>query len=174
MKKFIFLILNFTFVLANESVEILHQQACDYLQVKDYKNAKIKFEKGVLLNDCKAMHNLGLMYINGHGVAKDYKKAMKYFKKALTHNYINSSYDIGVMYKNGEGVKKDFQKAKEYYLIAANNNYALAQFELSKVYGSEQNMEKFKYWATKAIENGYKVTSNNDKMIIVYLKSLKE
>ena len=148
-------------------------KGCVLLNKKDYKNAKIELEKAVLNKECKGMYNLALIYINGHGVKQDYSQAIKYFKQSLKCGYLNSAYDIGVMHKNGEGIPKNINKAKEYYLIASKNNYALAQFELGKIYGSEKKIEKFIFWANKALKNGYKPKTKNDKQIIEYLNNNK-
>ena len=148
-------------------------KGCAFLYNKDYKNAKIELEKAVQNKECKGMFNLALIYINGHGLKQNYPKAMKYFKQSLKYNCLNSAYDIGVMYRNGEGVLKNIDKAKEYYLIASNNNYALAQFELGKIYGNEKNIEKFIFWANKALQNGFKPRTKNDKQIIEYLNNNK-
>lgn len=157
------------FLFANTNKLSLTDEGCSLINKKDYKNAKIKLEQATLNKECRGMFNLALIYINAHEVKQNYKEAMKYFKESLKYNCLNSAYDIGAMYKNGEGVVRNINKAKEYYLIAANNNYALAQFELGKIYGSEKKIEKFIFWAKKALKNGYKPRTNNDKKIIEYL-----
>lgn len=120
------------------------------LQKGQFKQASIKLEKAQALGDIRAMHTLGLMYINGDGVKQSYAKALAYFKKSYKHGYINAAYDIGVMYKNGESVKKNRDTAKKYYLIAAKNNYRLAQIELAKIYGEEGNKKQYEYWVKRA------------------------
>lgn len=120
------------------------------LQKGDFNGAKVKLEKAQALGDSRAMHSLGLMYINGDGVKKSYAKALKYFKKSYKHGYINAAYDIGVMYKNGESVKKSIKTAEKYYLISAKNNYRLAQIELAKIYASQGNKKQLTYWTKKA------------------------
>lgn len=120
------------------------------LQKGQFSQAKVKLEKAQSLGDIKAMHSLGLMYINGDGVKKSYSKALTYFKKSYKHGYVNAAYDIGVMYKNGESVKKSVKTAQKYYTIAAKNNYRLAQIELAKIYAHQGNKKQFDYWAKKA------------------------
>lgn len=173
MKLLTLLLSSMIYIYANNTSQALLDLGCKYLNNKDYGSAKKVFEDASAKGEAKAMYNLGLMYINAHGVAQDYQKALSYFQKALDNNYINSAYDIGAMYKNGEGVKRDIPTAKEYYLVAAKNDYALAQFELSKIYGLEQNMKKFQYWSKQAIHNGYIPRTEKDKEIIIYLNSLQ-
>jgi len=173
MKLLALLLSSMIFIYANDSSQALLDLGCKYLNNKDYESAKKAFEEASSKGEAQAMHNLGLMYINADGVAQDYQKALFYFQKALENNYINAAYDIGAMYKNGEGVSKDIPTAKKYYLLAAKNDYTLAQFELSKIYGLEQNMKEFKYWAEQAIHNGYIPRTENDKEIIIYLKTLQ-
>ena len=120
------------------------------LQKGHFSQAKVKLEKAQALGDIKAMHSLGLMYINGDGVKKSYSKALSHFQKSYKYGYVNSAYDIGVMYKNGESVKKRVKTAQKYYIIAAKNNYRLAQIELAKIYAHQGNQKQFDYWAQKA------------------------
>lgn len=173
MKKFALLLSFIVSLYANEISSKLVEQGCHYLSNKEYEQAKKIFEEASFSGDAEAMHNLGLMYINGDGVPQDYHKALSYFQKALENKRINSAYDIGVMYRNGEGVTKDLMRAKEYYLISANNNYSLAQFELAKLYGIEQNMQQFQSWAEKAVQNGFKPVTENDQKIISLLQALR-
>lgn len=173
MKLLVLLLSSIIYMYGNDASQELVDLGCKYLSNKDYENAKNVFEEASYQGNANAMHNLGLMYIKADGIEQDYPKALFYFQKAFENKHTNSAYDIGVMYKNGEGVTKDLMKAKEYYLIAANNNYALAQFELSKLYGIEQNMAQFQYWAENAIRNGYIPRTEEDKQILIYLKSIK-
>lgn len=157
IKSVFVVLLGILFVGCGSQNKVLSNDAKKYgyeghvlLQKGQFTQAKVKLEKAQSLGDARAMHSLGLMYINGDGVNKSYSKAMTYFQKSYKHGYVNAAYDIGVMYKNGESVQKSVQMAQKYYLIAAKNNYRLAQIELAKVYAYQGNQKEFDYWAKRA------------------------
>ena len=130
------------------------------LQERDFAKAKALLEKADKLGHPDAPRALGLLYINGDGVAKDYAKAMEYFQKAFQRGNYVAAYDIGAMYKNGEGVPRDIDRAAAYFLIAAKKGYGLAQYELAKIYAYKGKKKEFLYWAKKAVKQGYKFQVN--------------
>jgi TPR repeat protein len=162
------------FTLQAEAQLSSFQQGALYVQKHEFKKALPLLQQAAQNGNAEAYFFLGIMNINGDGVQQDYPLALLYFKKALENGYKNAAYDVGAIYRNGEGVPKDTQRAKKYYLIAAENNYALAQFELAKIYGYEQNNQQFMFWATKALQNGYKPRTRTDEKIIAYLHSLQK
>ncbi len=86
-----------------------------YEEAKQYKKALEAYQKGVDKGDDNAMIQLGVLYMNGEGVAKDYHKAFKYFEKASLKGNVTGLVELGLMYENGWGVKQDYAKAMEYY-----------------------------------------------------------
>src|ERR1022692_771398 len=82
----------------------------------------------------EAQFNLGLMYVNGQGVAKDEKTAVLWYTKAAEQGYAKAQDNLGWMYDTGRGVAKDEKTAVLWYTKAAKQGYADAQFNLGAMY----------------------------------------
>ena len=69
--------------------------------------------------DINAMHNIGIIYVNGHEAPQNYSEAMKWFEKAALQGQHNSMYSLGIMHRYGEGVPIDLSKAWAWHSLAA-------------------------------------------------------
>ncbi|GAA5988325.1 hypothetical protein JCM11641_003483 [Rhodosporidiobolus odoratus] len=88
-----------------------------------------------------ALHEMGVSYRFGWGVAKDKKLAVSYFKLAADLGDLDAQQDVAFMYANGKGVKKKNVKvAAHYYRLAIKQG--ASDFGLSwvwkKKYESDQ------------------------------------
>lgn len=63
----------------------------------------------------KAMHNLGVAFLSGQGVARDPANAIRWFRRAANLGYRDSAFDLGVLYERGEGASQDPQEALKWY-----------------------------------------------------------
>ena len=63
----------------------------------------------------KAMHNLGIAFLMGQGVAKDPAMAINWFSKAANLGYVDSEFDLAVLYERGEGVVQSPKDALKWY-----------------------------------------------------------
>lgn len=59
----------------------------------------------------KAPRYLGLMYLNGEGVAQNVQTAFAYFTQAAEAGDITGQYWLGYCYENGVGTEKDMTQA---------------------------------------------------------------
>ena len=66
-----------------------------------------------------AQFNLGLMYLDGHGVPQDPAEAVKWFTRAAEQDYTAAQHDLGAMYGAGQGVKRDYVQAYKWMNICA-------------------------------------------------------
>ena len=66
-----------------------------------------------------AQFNLGLMYLDGHGVPQDPAEAVKWFKRAADQDYTEAQHNLGAMYGAGQGVKRDYVQAYKWLNICA-------------------------------------------------------
>jgi len=66
-----------------------------------------------------AQVNLGLMYVNGHGVSQDYTAAASWFQKAADQDFADAQNKLGLMYANGWGVQQDYVAAHMWFNLAA-------------------------------------------------------
>ena len=70
--------------------------------------------------NAKAMHNIGVAFATGQGVARDPAAALDWFKRAAQLGYRESAFDLAVMYERGEGVAQNKQEALRWYDQAAS------------------------------------------------------
>jgi TPR repeat protein len=66
-----------------------------------------------------AQYNLGLMYLDGHGVPQDPAEAVKWFKRSADQDYTQAQHNLGAMYGAGQGVKRDYVQAYKWLNICA-------------------------------------------------------
>ena len=67
----------------------------------------------------KASRYLGLMYLNGEGVAQNAQTAFAYFTQAAEAGDITGQYWLGYCYENGVGTAKDMTQAVRWYQKSA-------------------------------------------------------
>jgi len=79
--------------------------------------------------DPAAQHLLGVMYVQGRGVAQDDARAVQWFDRAALQGDVGAENDLGVMYAQGRGVPQSYGKAEGWFAAAARS-FAPAQFNL--------------------------------------------
>jgi TPR repeat protein len=78
----------------------------------------------------KAQNNLGLMYLQGRGVAQNYSEAMKWYRKAAEQGLDVAQNSLGIMYGNGQGAAQNFAEARRWFRMAADQGNADARRNL--------------------------------------------
>ncbi len=79
----------------------------------------------------EAQHDMGAIYVAGHGkIKKDMARAALWFKEASNNGIANATYNLGVLYHQGLGVDKDESKAMSLYEKAADLGHPEAQYNL--------------------------------------------
>lgn len=90
-----------------------------------------KVEKQAFDGNPEAQHDMGAIYIAGHGpVKQNLKRAVFWFEESSKNNVANAQYNLGVLYHQGLGVEKDIGRAIELYEKAARKNHPEAQYNL--------------------------------------------
>ncbi len=69
--------------------------------------------------DAIAQFNLGLLYLDGHGVPQSYMEAANWFRRAAEQDYPQAQHNLGAMYGSGQGVKRDYVQAYKWLNICA-------------------------------------------------------
>lgn len=90
----------------------------------------------------QAQFKVGLMYLDGRGVAQDYGEAMRWFRSAAESGHAGAETAIGDMYANGQGVSEDEAEAAEWYRKAAAREYSWAQFHLGQAYEGGKGVDR--------------------------------
>jgi hypothetical protein len=75
----------------------------------------------------EAQFNLGIMYMNGQGVAQDDTEAVRWFRKAADQSDGLAELNLGVMYMHGQGVAQDKFFAYMRLSLAAAQGFVYAR-----------------------------------------------
>ena len=122
-----------------------HSQAAYWYEKASHKNAD-------------AARNLGLLYIEGKGVAKSPTKAHQLFKKTALNGHAGSQHSLAYTYENGEGVAKSASEAFTWYKKAAEQGHMLSQKAVAKAYVDGEGVPKSYadalIWYEKAANQG--------------------
>lgn len=106
-----------------EAVQNVAPSGTDSLE-ETYKNA--------LLGDSDAEYNLGMIYLNGEGIAIDFTEAIKWFKLSSAQNNMKADYQLALCLEKGIGIAKDKNLAMYYYQKAADAGHRKAKEKVSK------------------------------------------
>ena len=106
-----------------------------------------------------AQYNLGIMYVQGRGVAQNDATAVSWYRKAAEQGHARAQYGHGIMYAKGRGVARSDATAVSWYRKAGEQGHAGAQFNLGDMYakgrGVAQNYATAVSWYRKAAEQGH-------------------
>lgn len=112
--------------------------------------------------DARKLYNLGVMYLDGKGVAQDDRKAHQYFTQAAERGYVAALNSLGAMYWYGKGVDQDDREAHQYFTQAAERGVVEALYNLGLMYrdgkGVDQDYRKAHQYFTQAIHKKCKIS----------------
>ena len=77
----------------------------------DAAQAAKHFTRAVRAGSADAMNNLGMLLLQGQGVAIDRDRAMGLFRDAAEKGHVVAARNIGYMYQQGLGVRQDLARA---------------------------------------------------------------
>ena len=77
---------------------------------------------------------LGLLFLNGQGVAVSYPDALSWFEKSANNGNAQSQNNLGVMHAQGLGVPQSFEQAAKWFSLAADQGDENAQITLGHMY----------------------------------------
>src|ERR1700688_4215967 len=89
----------------------------DAYQKGDYVEAAKEWRPLAEAGDASAQFNLGLLYLDGHGVPQNPTEAANWFRRAAEQDYTLAQHNLGAMYGSGQGVKRDFVQAYKWLNI---------------------------------------------------------
>lgn len=81
----------------------------------DYETAIPKFKRAANLGNASAMANLGMLYLNGIGVAHNQSFAMSLLQRAAKHGNRTAAENLGRIYEAAIGTQRDTQTAMKWY-----------------------------------------------------------
>lgn len=89
----------------------------------DYASAARNFQSLAMQGDANAQYNLGVLYMNGRGVAQDDFQAVKWYQSAAAQGNWNAQTNLGLMYAHGKGIKQDDVHALMWLILGAVSGY---------------------------------------------------
>jgi hypothetical protein len=95
------------------------QAGVDAFQKGDYATAAKEWRPLAEGGDPIAQFNLGLLYLDGHGVPQSPAEAASWFRRAAEQDYVPAQHNLGAMYGTGQGVKRDLIQAYKWLNICA-------------------------------------------------------
>jgi len=91
----------------------------DAYQKGDFVGAAKEWRPLAEQGDPEAQFNLGLLYLDGHGVPQSSAEAANWFRRAAEQDYAAAQHNLGAMYGSGQGVKRDYVQAYKWLNICA-------------------------------------------------------
>lgn len=88
-------------------------------QKGDYAAAAKEWRPEAEQGDAPSQYNLGLLYLDGHGVPQDPTEAAKWFRRAAEQGYTEAQHNLGALYGSGQGVRRDYIEAYKWMNICA-------------------------------------------------------
>jgi tetratricopeptide (TPR) repeat protein len=135
-----------------------------------------------------AQNYIGLMYVEGLGVAKDEVKGFAYIEQAAKNNSVIAQNNLGNLYRQGKGCAINMVKAVEWYEKAADKGNSRAAYSLGYMYlkgfgvtqdysqavawFQKSDFDMAKHWLGVCYYLGYGVPQNTN-MALEYLYSNK-
>ena len=131
----------------------LDQATAAYAQ-GDYLTALDILRSLAAAGNRSAQYNLGMMYVQGKGVAPDYAQAAAWYRKAALQGDVDAQRALASMYQYGKGVPHSNAEAATWYRKAADQGDGTAQFNLGVMYnqgdGVAPNVVEAYRWFTLA------------------------
>jgi uncharacterized protein len=88
-------------------------------QKGDYTTAAKEWRPLAEEGDAATQFNLGLLYLDGHGVPQDYAEAAKWFRRSAEQGYTEAQHNLGAMYGTGQGLRRDYVEAYKWLNICS-------------------------------------------------------
>ncbi len=88
------------------------------LDAGDFKAAAEILQHLASQGDPNAQINLGMLYLEGKGVAKDEAEAAALFDQSARQGNVTAAMNLGILFRNGQGVAKNLEHAYMWLQVA--------------------------------------------------------
>ena len=92
------------------------------------------FEKAAAQGHAGAEYNLGVLYLEGKGVAKNAVEAAKRIGKAAQAGHVDAMLDYGVLVIRGEGVQQNDKIGAQWLIVSARRGNIIAQNRVARLF----------------------------------------
>lgn len=149
---------------SQQELEELKRKGDEYYDAKQYMQASECYRHAANHGYSYAQYKLGMMYLDGKGVAHSVSEGMKLILKAAESGYVRAQNLLGIIYKGHLYVKCDEEKALYWRSKAAENGDPDAQLNLGNMYLTgdcvKKNKKMARYWFQRAANQGSIVAKN--------------
>ena len=128
------------------------QDGTSAYQRGDYKAALAAWKPLADKGNALAQNNLGILYLDGTGVAQNLPQAVHYLSLSAASGSALGQNNLGGLYRDGKGVKQDHARAKQWFSASAAQGNASAMYNLGLMQ-----------------EQGQGVTANNVRAYMWYV-----
>ncbi len=106
--------------------------------------------RGLSQTDATVQNNIGIMYMDGKGVARNMPLAVQWLSRSAANGSSLGQNNLGGLYRDGKGITRDFAKAVTYFSASAAQGNAAGQLNLGLMYlhgqGVRQDLSRAYMW----------------------------
>ncbi len=110
-----------------------------------------------------AQFNLGVMFLEGKGVAQDRDQAVYWFEKAAGAGYVEAQYNLGHLYLENTEDPESRKAGVEWWRKASVQGYPIAQYNYARALffgiGVDVDLVESKNWMTHSATKGEKAAT---------------
>ncbi len=121
---------------------------------EDRKQAVRWLQAAAEWDHAPAMSTLGVVYLQGHGIARNPGTAYRLFRRAAREDNAAAMYNLGLMYLTGAGIRQDDSSAADWFEKAAERGDVPSMVFLGNLYlrgrGVITSYRNARKWFTKA------------------------
>ena len=111
-----------------------------------------------------AQFNLGVLYIEGKGVAQNRNEALFWFTRAAEAGHVEAQYNLGHLYFEDKENSESVAIAVAWWRKAAEQGFTIAQYNFGRALfygvGIEKNIEQARFWMEQSAFGGEEVAKN--------------
>ncbi len=105
-----------------------------------------------------AQFNIGVLFLEGKGVARDRNEAVFWFTRAAESGHMEAQYNLGYLYFENKDDPELMKKGLELWRRAAVQGFSIAQFNYGGALfygiGEEKNLSAAKFWIEQSARAG--------------------
>jgi TPR repeat protein len=107
----------------------------------DYRTALANWRPLALQGNPVAQNNLGIMYLDGKGVAQNTSEAIRYLSLSAAAGSSLGQNNLGGLYRDGKGVPRDYGKAAQWFAASAGQGNSAGMYNLGLMYEMGQGIK---------------------------------
>ena len=127
-------------------------------------------------NNPIAAYYLGIMYLDGAGVARDAQAGVLWLTRAAERGHTAAQLRLALVYERGDGIVQDYQLASQWMTAAAEGGNADAHYYLGRYYrdgrGLVQSDALAHEWIYRSVE--YDISHDRFLDALLYLGAASE